>query len=155
MEHTTFLSDGERDLLREVLNRIIPSGAGMPAAGEIGVEDAVEGSLRNDPAQRRLFLEGLIWIERTAWRGHDREFAALQADLKDAVLQSAECEQSSFFDLLVSLTYRSYYSDARVKAALGIENRPPQPDGNRLPTFRAGLLDPVRARGPVYRKVVE
>jgi hypothetical protein len=155
MGHTTILSEGEQDLLREVLDRIIPAGSGLPAAGALGVGTQIEAALDDDPRKRRLVLEGLAQIERAAWREHDREFAALDATDQDAILQSAERDDAGFFDLLVYLTYRAYYSDSHVLAALGIETRPPQPEGHRLPTFRAELLDPVRARGPVYRKVSE
>jgi hypothetical protein len=155
MVHPNLLSDDERELLKEVLNRIIPASARMPAAGDIGVGDGVESATADAPADRRLFLEGLGAIDRAAWREHDQAFSAISSDERDALLQEVERQEPSFFDLLVRLTYRSYYSDPQVLTALGIDNRPPQPTGYQLPPFRPELLDVVRSRGPVYRKIDE
>ena len=46
---------------------------------------------------------------------------------------------------------RCYYRDDRVLTAIGVEPRPPFPKGYEVPQGDWSLLDPVRARGPIYR----
>ncbi len=151
----TRFSDSESALLRAILNRLVPASDDRPAAGNLGVARTVEDALAQRAGERRLFLDGLASIDRASWQAHDQAFGAIDPDQQDAILQAVERDQPDFFELLVRLTYRGYYGSAEVKAALGIETRAPHPLGFVLPTFRAELLDQVRARGAVYRKVDE
>ena len=54
---------------------------------------------------------------------------------------------------LVNATVRCYYRDDRVMRSLGMEPRPPFPKGFDIPQGDWSLLDPVRARGRVYREL--
>jgi hypothetical protein len=47
---------------------------------------------------------------------------------------------------------KAYYRDPRVMRSLGMEARPPYPLGFDVEQGDFGLLDPVRARGPIWRK---
>lgn len=55
--------------------------------------------------------------------------------------------------LVVSLVCQCYYRDDRVMASLGMAPRAPFPNGYELDEGDWSLLDPVRARGPIYRRV--
>ena len=55
------------------------------------------------------------------------------------------------FALLVTLCVQCYYRDDRVMRSLGMEARAPFPKGFEVPAGDYGLLDPVRARGPIWR----
>ncbi len=46
---------------------------------------------------------------------------------------------------------RCSYRDERVMRSLGMEPQPPFPKGFDLPQGDWSLLDPVRARGRIYR----
>ena len=54
---------------------------------------------------------------------------------------------------LMFLAYTTYYVEDRVIAALGLEPRPPHPKGFVMGASDPALLDPVRARGKLYREV--
>lgn len=56
-------------------------------------------------------------------------------------------------DLIQTLTVQCYYRDARVMRALGIDVRPPFPAGYVQEPNDLSLLDPVRERGEIYRKI--
>lgn len=55
--------------------------------------------------------------------------------------------------LLQTLTIQCYYRDPRVMRALQIEIRPPFPGGYVQEPNDLSLLEPVRQRGDIYRKV--
>jgi hypothetical protein len=155
MNPPTSFSKSERTLLRAALNRIIPAQDGLPAAGDIGAVDSIETVVSGRGAERRGFLEGVGAIERTAGQMTDRDFRSLEPNEQDAVLRAVESARPDFFDELIRLAYRAYYGNTQIKLSLGLETRPPQPLGFALAPFQAELLDPVRARGPVYRKAEE
>ena len=56
-------------------------------------------------------------------------------------------------ELIQTLTVQCYYRDARVMRALSIEARPPFPQGYTQEPNDLSLLEPVRQRGEIYRKV--
>lgn len=53
--------------------------------------------------------------------------------------------------LLQTLVAQAYYRDDRVMRSLAIETRPPFPRGYEVEQGDWSLLDPVRARPPLYR----
>ncbi len=52
----------QRELLRLVLNRIVPAKPDLPGAGDLAVGDRIEHTLAVDIRLRRLFLDGLASI---------------------------------------------------------------------------------------------
>lgn len=56
-------------------------------------------------------------------------------------------------ELIQTLTAQCYYRDARVMQALKIEVRPPFPNGYIQEPNDLSLLEPVRQRGEIYRKL--
>ena len=80
--------------------------------------------------------------------------------VKQALAQYAEVGLEQFsrsrnaqVNSLVSLVVQCYYRDDRVMEAIGMEARPPHPSGYELEAGDWSLLEPVRARGEIYRKV--
>ncbi len=152
------LSDDERRLLTAVLDCIVPAGNGAPGAGAIGVAASIERTLAASPPLRRLFVDGLVAIEVEAARG-DAEgavqgFVALNTDAQFAVLRAVEETLPAFFAALVDHTYRGYYTDPRIYAAIGYDHRPPQPLGHTLPPFDPAILERQRQRAPFWRRTL-
>lgn len=58
-----------------------------------------------------------------------------------------------FLNLIVMCTAQAYYQDVRVLRSLGQPDRPPFPLGHQVPQGDFSLLEPVRNRGEIYRKV--
>ena len=54
---------------------------------------------------------------------------------------------------LVRVVLQCYYRDDRVMISLGQEPRSPFPKGHTVEQGDLSLLDPVRARPPIWRKV--
>jgi Gluconate 2-dehydrogenase subunit 3 len=141
----------ERELLRLVLNRLVPAGGGFPAAGDLGVGAYLEQVAGGTAGARRLFVEGLREIAMAGERHHPDGFAALTGDQQDSVLQHLEREQPGFFEILVRQTYSGYYSHATLLRLLGVDG-PPQPSGYPVDPFECNLTERVRRSPFAYRQ---
>ena len=134
------LASDEQARLRQIVAMIIPASTeyGVPAA--------------DDPA---IFGEILIAAERRV----DETRAAISAvdalgDLEPAAMGVALHRTSpEAAQHLQALTSECYYRDPRVLEAIGVEPRPPFPKGYDVQQGDFSLLDPVRARGPIWRGV--
>lgn len=134
------MTDDEQTRLRQIAAMIIPPSE------EYGVPGA------DDPS---IFGEILIAAERTV----DETRAAISAidalgDLEPAAMGTALNRTSpEAAQYLQALTSECYYRDPRVLEAIGVEPRPPFPKGYEVQQGDFSLLDPVRARGPIWRGV--
>lgn len=142
------LTTEERRALAYVLDAIIPPSADgrMPGAGAVGIATHVEGVLRTLPDLHAMVVEGLRDLDTQARTQHDRAFA----DLGEAE-RAALVAMQGFSYALVPHAYVGYYQQDRVLEAIGMEPRPPHPEGYALPPNDLSLLDPVKARGARYR----
>ena len=150
-ERSLFLSPDQRELLAAVVDRIIPSGEGVPGAADAGVAEHVEGLAGVSPQSRSLLTNGLKTIETTSGRTHSKEFTDLSEHEKTEVLKQVESEQAEFFGALVRETYSGYYSSLEVIRVKGLPLSAPQPAGYEVEPFDAALLVGVRKRGKAYR----
>lgn len=80
-------------------------------------------------------------------------YTAADPAVKLAVLNRLQQEHPALAGALVSAVAPSYYEDDRVLTSVGYPARPPFPEGHEVEPGDWSLLDPVRARGPFYRKV--
>ena len=141
----------DRRLLARVLNRLLPAGEGFPAAGDLGVGAYVEDAVGRDPAQRRLFLEGLGAVAATCHARHGKAFEDAAERDQDDVLREIQAVRPDFFDGLLVHAYSGYYSTPEIVRLLGLEVWPPQPRGHHLAPFDPTLLQLVKHRPPLYR----
>ena len=148
-----FMSDGQLDLLRLMLNRIIPEEGTMPGAGDLGLAGFVEGVVRMQPSLRRLFSEALTQVEILAGRRNADGFEALDGEAQDAVLKEVEASNPAFFDELVRQTYNGYYTNLQVFERL--DYAPPTKEQvERQPELLdESLLEQQKQRAPFWRQV--
>lgn len=144
--------DGNRALLREVLDEIIPPSddGSFPGAGELGVGERIEEALAERPDVAHLIQQGLASIGDLAGRRNPTGFGGLSKSERVAVLREVEAAEPVIFGVLVMQAYFGYYTDRRITERLGVRN-PPQPDGYDLELGDLRLLDPVRARPKLWR----
>lgn len=141
-----------RELLTEILSRIIPGSADMPSAGETDAVDFVASQLDGDGHMARLLSGGIEQINSRSLSQGAR-FADLPDGSKDDLLRLIEEINPEFFSALVMQTYRGYYTDHGVLGQIGEDLRPPQPSGHSVQRGDLRLLEAVRRRGPIYRNV--
>lgn len=146
-----YFSKSQFELVILVLNRIIPAGGNMPAAGDVAAV-YVDEVVSESKELRRLFGDGLAQIQIAAQTSFGQEFAELSVDQRDTVLMRVEVGHSEFFDKLVWQTYNGYYTNPKILELLGLEARPPQPRGHRLEQGNLRLIENVKKRGIAYRK---
>jgi hypothetical protein len=141
-------TESELATLASVLDEIIPPSPDgrLPGAGEVGVAAHVDRALVTLPDLRAMVREGLAELEQAAESRHGRRFTALEKRERAALV----AEQSFTFPLTLH-TYVGYYQAPRVVAALGMEPRPPHPQGYTMEPSDLSLLDPVRKRAPFFR----
>ena len=80
-------------------------------------------------------------------------FADLSAARRNEVANAFREKGGSALAALVRLVLLCYYRDDRVMRSLGQEPRAPFPLGHVVEQGDWSLLDPVRARPPIWRKV--
>ena len=148
----TVLSEEQRRLLAAVLDCLVPARDGLPGAGSLGVDAAIDRTLAQTPRLRRVFLDGLAEIMATSVRQTRLEFPALDAAAQEAALRAVEEAQPAFFAALVDHAYRGYYTHPQVHAVIGYPGRAPQPQGHVLAPFREELLQLQRGRQPFWRQ---
>ena len=148
-----FMSEGQLDLLRLMLNRIIPEEGTMPGAGDLGLAEFVEGVVGMQPSLRRLFSEALTQVEILAGRRNADGFGALDGEAQDAVLKELEESNSAFFDELVRQTYNGYYTNVQVFERLDYAPPTKEQTERQPELLDESLLEQQKQRAPFWRQV--
>jgi len=147
MQNHDLSADRARDL-RALAGMIIPASTvyGVPGADDETIFNDILRNLERDRDDIRRALSHLAAIGGCAFADlepkHRTEVAAAFREVGGAPLAA-----------LVRLVLLCYYRDDRVMRSLGQEARPPFPLGHVVEQGDWSLLDPVRARPPMYRRV--
>jgi hypothetical protein len=130
-------------VLARLADALVPGGSGLPPATAAGVPGhGVDAVLAARPELRAPFEQ---LLERLARSGPPVPIEQLRRDAPED------------FALLTFVVAGGYLQDPQVQSALGYAGRVPAPldEPDADTTFEAALLAPVRARGPIYRRVDE
>ncbi len=147
MPHHDLTAEQVRDL-RALAGAIIPPSAtyGVPGADDDRIFSDILRSLERD---RDDVVRALAHLVRLAGGA----FADLDP-LRRAEVAAAFREAGGLpLAALVRVVLLCYYRDDRVMHSLGLEPRAPFPKGHVVEQGDWSLLDPVRARPPMYRAV--
>ena len=140
-------ADETRDF-RALAGFIIPASAtyGVPGADDDKIFADICKSVERDLADVRHALADLRALAGGA-------FAELAEHRRKEVANTLKEKGGSALAALVRVVLLCYYRDDRVMHSLGQEPRPPFPKGHVVEQGDLALLDPVRARPPIWRKV--
>jgi hypothetical protein len=135
------IDDDLRERLRRFADVLIPAAHGMPAAGDVGVAD---GQLDKVLAVRPDLAEPLA---RAVADAHPTDHETSLARLRERDPQA--------HDALLLVVAGGYYIDADVRRRLGYDGQQPlEVRPEIIPNYvEEGLIEPLLARGPVYRPV--
>jgi hypothetical protein len=142
----TPLSTDELQRLAPLLDTLIPPrpDRGLPGGSDVGF-----GERCDDPALRAIVRVSLGSLYE--WGGV--AFEALDAPQRIELVKRLERERVLEFRELLKSVVARYYLDDRVMRAVGVEPRPPFPEGYTVDDGDLTLLEPVYERGPMYRSV--
>jgi hypothetical protein len=141
------LTDAEIGDLRSLAGLIIPPSAsyGIPGADDDIIFADVVNSIGRDHQRVREALALL----RTLAGG---PLAALDPAARAGTAARLRAAGSAAVGVLARIVLLCYYRDDRVLVSLGLEARPPFPKGHVIEQGDWSLLDPVRARPPIWRQ---
>jgi hypothetical protein len=141
------LTPTQSDDLRAIAGVIIPASAefDVPGADDPAIQADVVATLGRDA---RLVREALDELARLA----GSPLAGLDPARREAVAVELRAKGGAAVAALTRVVLQCYYRDDRVVGSLGLEPRPPYPKGHVLEDGDWSLLDPVRARPPMWRR---
>lgn len=140
------LSEDEARSLRCVAGVMIPASPehGVPGADDEAVFADIVRSIGRDAHAVRA---ALVRLDELAGGALADRAPARQAD----AARRLRDEHPAMATVLAAVVVRCYYRDERVMRSLGMEPRPPYPVGFEVEQGDWSLLDPVRARGRIWR----
>jgi hypothetical protein len=141
------LTPTQRDDLRAIAGLIIPASMefDVPGADDPTIQADMLATLGRDTG---LVCEALDELARLA----GVPFASLDPARREAAALELRTEGGPAVATLTRVVLQCYYRDDRVVRSLGLEPRPPYPKGHVLEDGDWSLLDPVRARTPLWRR---
>ena len=141
------LTPAQSDNLRAIAGVIIPANAefDVPGADDPGIQADIVATLGRDAV---LVGEALDQLARLA----GSPLAGLDPVRREAVALELRAKGGAAVATLTRVVLQCYYRDDRVVRSLGLEPRPPYPQGHVLEDGDWSLLDPVRARPPMWRR---
>ncbi|QWG24928.1 hypothetical protein KMZ93_08650 [Bradyrhizobium sediminis] len=134
--------------LRALAGMIIPPSTvyEVPGADDEKIFKDILRSLERDRDDVRRALALLATLAGSA-------FVELGPERRAEVVHAYREAGGAPLAALVRVVLLCYYRDDRVMQSLGLEPRPPFPKGHVVEQGDWSLLDPVRARPPMYRRV--
>jgi hypothetical protein len=141
------LSPTQRDDLRVIAGVIVPASAefAVPGADDPAIQADIVSTLGRDAD---LVREALDELARLA----GSPLADLDPARREVVALELRRRGGAGVPVLTRVVLQCYYRDDRVVRSLGLEPRPPYPKGHVLEEGDWSLLDPVRARAPLWRR---
>jgi hypothetical protein len=141
------LTPVQRDDLRAIAGAMIPASIEFdaPGADDPAIQADMLATLGRDAG---LVREALDRLARLA----GAPLATLDPARREAVALELRATAGAAAATLTRIVLQCYYRDDRVVRSLGLEPRPPYPKGHVLEDGDWSLLDPVRARPPMWRR---
>ena len=145
-------SDDEQRTLLAVVGAVIPASAdhGTPGADDPDIAADILATARPYHA---TVADALKQFDSIAAQRYDVPYPDLEAATRAKIVGELSRSRFAGAGTLVTITAQCYYRDDRVMRSLGMEPRPPFPDGFDVPQGDWSLLDPVRQRGKIYKEV--
>ena len=144
------LSDAQTETLATLVRMMIPASDqyAVPGADDPTILADIVATARQ---HADAIVEGLADIDARAVATHAAPLASLPADQALAIVDAMREAAPGYLRAIISITVQCYYRDPRVMNSLGMEARPPYPQGFELPQGDWSLLEPVRERGKIWR----
>ena len=148
MSAVSALTSTQRDDLRVVAAMIVPASTEykVPGADDSAIQADMIATLGRDTDVVRAALDHLARLA-------GKPLADLDPARRGAVAHEFRASGGNAAATLTRVVLQCYYRDDRVVRSLGLELRPPFPKGYALEQGDWSLLDPVRTRPPMWRRI--
>lgn len=139
------LTDAESAILGAILDELIPANPqrDIPGAGAAGVATFLQEQARHD-ASLNAAVSSLL-----------RDAQEMANEVSPDLVRQLEAQSPAAFQMLLTQTYKGYYSQPDMRSKFGVGAHPVHPQGyaveRETPELLAELTAPVLARGPVFR----
>ena len=142
------LNEEQERTLIVLLNLFIPPSEDgkMPSAADVGFL----AYIHNENILPWI-KEGLINIIEESHNKYGQEIFALSGSEQKELIDKLRRKFLQFFNRLTTHVIQCYYQHDDVLEAIGLEARPPFPQGYLLEEGDLTLLEPVYLRGKIYR----
>ena len=129
----------------------------IPASEELNIPGASDtlifkNIIANSAKNHQKILESLSALETLAQEKENASFANLLIDQRVRIIKIFRETYPTEANMFENLTSQCYYQDDRIMISLGMEPRPPYPEGFTVEQGDWSLLEPVRKREKFYRK---
>ena len=137
--------------LAALLDALIPANDeyATPSGGDEAILQDIVQTFRASANQ--LIREGLIQLRDLSLERHEEEFEKTDEEQRVALFMEMRNRNGEFYRTLSSVLVQCYYRNDDVMRSLSMEPRPPFPIGHEVPKGDFNLLEPVRARGKLWR----
>ena len=137
----------EQGSLRVLVGTMIPASTRyeVPGADDEAIFADIVRSLGRDT---QVVRRAIAVLDELA----GGSLADCPAQARDDAIACFRSEHPALATTLVAVTVRCYYRDDRVMRSIGMELRPPYPKGFEIEQGDWSLLEPVRQRGPIWRR---
>ena len=141
------LTSAQRDDLRVIAAMIIPASSeyDVPGADDAAIQADIIATLGRDTVVVSAALDHLARLA-------GKPLAGLDPTRREAVAQEFRATGGTPAAALTRVVLQCYYRDDRVLRSLGLELRPPFPQGYTLEQGDWSLLDPVKKRPAMLRR---
>ena len=142
------LNAEQKKILTVILNMIIPRSEDgkMPGAIDVGFFTFI------DNTEKFFWIkEGINKIIDEAQNKYCNNFATLDVSEQKEIINQLRRKYLRFFNGLTIQVMQCYYKNEKVLELIGVEERPPFPNGYQIEKGDLSLLEPVFLRGKIYR----
>ena len=151
---TSALNAGERALLQNAMDEIIPAGDGMPAASEVGSMAYLDGLTVTYPRVANELHGSLSALDSLCRRSQHSSFSKLTHGKRVEVLTALEKQDPAAFRSLQQLVYEAYYTRPAVWKLIGYNFYPTDAMGPPVKkVWNDAVLAKVRKKPKGYREV--
>ncbi len=146
----SMFSVSQKNLLSLLVDLMIPAEGVMPGAADPDIFSSILGDLAEHHSTTLSLLE---MISSESDDVFANGFEQLDGGDRMELISRLKTRAPELVQFLQFHTVNNYYQDNRVMKALGMEARPPYPGGYTLEPTDWSLLDPVRERTEIYKKI--
>lgn len=140
------------DVLKLIMDELIPDSEKMPAASKIGF-DYLQEVLNDMPDIKSLFELALQTLEENSQESFKHSFLEINKKQRIELLSDLELNHVNLFTTLRNFTNESYYLNESIWPLIGYEPHTTGTLGPKMDPFNESLLDRVKITPPFYTNI--